>query len=146
MATTGDAWKKRRDERRLAEIERRDTCRYPIVTRSVLLCFDMQGTVVDCRGEIGNISMQGCLVRSRKAPRITPGQAVWLRIEGLDGAGPVEGVVVSSAKPFLRRHSIRIRFAQPLAFLAFKLLVYGPEGRDLDRRDRPAYETDQFWR
>jgi hypothetical protein len=127
-------------------MDRRDTCRYPVMARSAVLCFDVQGTAVECPAEIENISMQGCLVRSSKVPRVDPGQAVLLRIERLDENEPVQGVVVSSTKPFLRRHAVRIRFDQPLPFLAFKLLVYGPEGLSLEQRDRPMYETDQFWR
>jgi hypothetical protein len=146
MGTTRDAWQKRLDEQRLAVTDRRDTCRYPVRTRTAVLCIDVQGSRVECPVEIENISMQGCLARSRKVPQIEPGQAVWLQLDGVTRTGPIDGVAVSCVKPFLRRYAIRIRFDEALPFLAFKLLVYGSDGIDLDRRDRPDHETDQFWR
>ena len=58
----------------------------------------------------------------------------------------MEGIVVSALKPFMGKCSIRVRFLSPLSYNTFKMLVYGKEGIDMNQRDRPEYENDQFWR
>ena len=45
-----------------------------------------------------------------------------------------------------RRIAIRIRFAAPLSYHTFKMLVYGNEGVDMKSNEQPDYENDQYWR
>jgi hypothetical protein len=146
MASTREPWKNSQRMTRRQEPDRRDTCRYPVVHRSAVLGCEIGGTPVNFPVELENISMQGCLVTSRKALRTQPFQAVTLTFQDLAPAVPIQGTLVSVVKPFWRKQMIRIRFVDPLPFMAFKTLVYGPDGVDLGPRERPDYETDQFWR
>jgi hypothetical protein len=146
MASTKDAWEDSQKAKHRKEQDRRDTCRYPAVTRNAVLSWDIGGSPVEYPVELENISMRGCLVRSRKLLSAQPGQAVRIALEDLESAAPIQGMLVSAVKPFLRRQIIRVRFVDPLPFLAFKMLVYGPEALDLEQRERPDHETDQFWR
>jgi len=101
---------------------------------------------VDHSVELENVSMQGCLVKARRGPRVHPGESVWLKALGNVTTPVIEGIVVSAVKPFLGKCAIRIRFLAPLPYQTFKMLVYGSEGIDLNLRDRPDYENDQYWR
>ena len=90
--------------------------------------------------------MTGCLVKSRRNPRLRPGERVWLKVLGQVSNPVIDGIVVSAVKPLLGNCAIRIRFLAPLSYQTFKMLVYGKEGVDLNLRDRPQFENDQFWR
>lgn len=127
-------------------LDRRLSCRYPAAIKPVLLSFEESGFRVEHAAELANVSLQGCLVTSRRNPRIEPGGRVWIKIPGEFTYPAIEGAVVSAVKPFLARCAIRIRFLEPLAYRTFKRLVYGEEGIDLNERERPLYENDQFWK
>jgi len=127
-------------------MDRRSTCRYPAKMKAAVLGWDEGGSRIELPVVLENISMQSCLVKSPLGPAAKPGQPVWFKAPDVDSAKWIKGVLVSAVKPFLREYAIRIRFLEPLPFQTFKLLVYGPEEVDLDLKDRPAYETDQFWR
>ena len=96
-----------------------------------------------------NVSMSGCLLKSACKPGLEPGDRIYFKSacpdEGDEGEW-IAGELIAAVKPFLRKCLIRVRFVSPLPFLLFKLLVYGPEGIDLQSLRRPDYESDQFWR
>ncbi len=96
--------------------------------------------------ELDDISTHGCLVKSRVCPAPKPGELIWFQAPDVDPQAWIEGVLVSTIKPFLRQHSTRIRFMTSLPFQTFKMLVYGPEGIDLEHNERPEHEADYIWR
>ncbi len=126
--------------------DQRLACRYPVTTKDVVLSFVESGSQVDHSVQLENVSMQGCLVKARRGPPVHPGETVWLKALGDFTTPVIEGIVVSAVKPFLGKCAIRIRFLAPLPYQTFKMLVYGSEGIDLNLRDRPEYENDQYWR
>jgi hypothetical protein len=127
-------------------MDRRLACRYPAATKAMILSLIESGSAVERSIELENVSMQGCLVKSRRGPRVQPGERVWLKVLGDITTPMIDGIVDSAVKPFLGKCSIRIRFLAPLPYQTFKMLVYGSEGIDMNLRDRPDYENDQFWR
>ena len=127
-------------------VDRRLACRYPTATKTVILSLIESGSQVDHSVQLENVSMQGCLVKSRRDPGVRPGERVWLKALGNITTPVIDGIVVSAVKPFLGKCSIRIRFLAPLSYQTFKMLVYGSEGIDMNLRDRPDYENDQYWR
>jgi hypothetical protein len=127
-------------------MDRRLACRYPAATKALTLSLIESGSLVDHPVELENVSMQGCLVKSRRDPRARPGKRVWLKALGNITTPVIDGIVISAVKPFLGKCSIRIRFLAPLPYQTFKMLVYGSEGIDMNLRDRPVHESDQYWR
>ncbi len=127
-------------------MDRRSTCRYHPATKDVILSLTESGTLADHPAELENVSMQGCLVKSRRNPNLLPGEQVWLKVAGDISTPVIDGIVVSAVKPFLGKRVIRIRFLEPLSYLTFKRLVYGEEEIETNRRKLPEYENDQFWR
>ncbi len=127
-------------------MDRRLVCRYTPAFKDVVLTTMASGALVDHAAEFENVSMQGCLVKTRHNPHTQKDDRVWLKVPGEIGSPVMEGAVVSAVKPFLARCEIRIRFLEPLTYQTFKRLVYGEEGLDLNHRERPAHEHDQFWR
>jgi len=127
-------------------IDRRVACRYPAAIKALILSLIESGSLVDHRVELENVSMQGCLVKSRRGPRVQPGERVWLKVLGNIITPVIAGIVVSAVKPFLGKRSIRVRFLAPLSYQTFKLLVCGSEGIDMNLRDRPVHESDHYWR
>ena len=127
-------------------MDRRVACRYPAAIKALILTLIESSSLVDHSVELENVSMQGCLVKSRRGPRVRPGERVWLKALGNITTPVIDGIVVSAVKPFLGKCSIRIRFLAPLPYQTFKMLVYGSEGIDMNLRDRPDYENDQYWR
>ncbi len=127
-------------------MDRRLACRYPAAIKDVVLSFIESGSPVDHSVQLENVSMQGCLVKSRRGPRVHPGERVWLKALGDISTPVIDGIVVAAVKPFLCKCVIRIRFLAPLPYQTFKMLVYGSEGIDMSLRNRPVYESDQFWR
>jgi len=127
-------------------MDRRLACRYPVATKAVILSLIESGSQVDHSVELENVSMQGCLVKSRREPRVQPGERVWLKVLGNITIPMIAGIVISAVKPFLGKCSIRIRFLAPLPYQTFKMLVYGSEGIDMNLSDRPVHESNQFWR
>jgi len=126
--------------------DRRLACRYPAATKAVILSLIESGSQVNHSVQLENVSMQGCLVMSRRGPRVQPGERVWLKSFGNSTTPVIDGIVVSAVKPFLGKCSIRIRFLAPLPYQTFKMLVYGSEEIDMNLRNRLDYENDQFWR
>jgi hypothetical protein len=126
--------------------DRRLICRYPAATRALILFLRESGSLVDHSVELVNVSMQGCLVKSRRCLRMQPGERVWLKAAGDIATPVIDGIMVLAVKPFFGKCSIRIQFLAPLPFQTFKMLVYGTEEIDMDLGDRPIHETDQFWR
>jgi hypothetical protein len=127
-------------------MDRRRACRYPAVIKDALLAWDAGGSRVEVPVELINISIGSCLVRSRRGPAPRPGGPVSLQVPGIEPANWIEGVVVSTDKRFLRRHTTRIQFLALLPFGTFKILVTGPQGSAHELTDRPEYEMDMFWR
>ena len=127
-------------------MDRRLACRYPTATKTVILSLIESGSRLDHSVQLENVSMQGCLVKSRRGPWVQPGKRVWLKVLGDVITPVIDGIVVSAVKPFLGKCSIRIRFLAPLPYQTFKMLVYGSEGIDMNLSDRPDYENDQYWR
>ena len=127
-------------------MDRRLACRYPAATKAVILSLIESGSQVGHSVQLENVSMQGCLAMSRRGPRVRPGERVWLKALGNITTPVIDGIVVSAVKPFLGKCAIRIRFLAPLPYLTFKMLVYGSEGIDMNLRDRPVHENDQYWR
>jgi len=127
-------------------MDRRLACRYPAAIKAVILSLIEFGSPLDHSVQLENVSMHGCLVKSRRNPRVQPGERVWLKALGDISTPVIDGIVVSAVKPFLGKCAIRIRFLAPLSYQTFKMLVYGKEGIDMNLRDRPDYENDQFWR
>ncbi len=127
-------------------MDRRQSCRYPAVIKAMVLSLNDTATPTDHSVQLENVSMQGCLIKSPRGTRITPGQRVRMRALGEISTPSVEGIVLSVFKPLLGKRSVRIRFLAPLSYQTFKMLVYGVEGVDKNQRDRPEYENDQFWR
>jgi len=126
--------------------DRRLACRYPAATKVLILSLIESGSAVDHSVQLENVSMQGCLVKSRREPRVQPGERVWLKVLGNITIPMIAGIVISVVKPFLGKCSIRIRFLAPLPYQTFKMLVYGSEEIDMNLRNRLDYENDQFWR
>ncbi len=126
--------------------DRRLACRYPAATKVLILSLIESGSAVDHSVQLENVSMQGCLVKSRREPRVQPGERVWLKVLGNITIPMIAGIVISAVKPFLGKCSIRIGFLAPLPYQTFKMLVYGSEKIDMNLRNRLDYENDQFWR
>lgn len=126
--------------------DRRRTCRYSPTTKDAVLGWDEDGSQVEIPVELDNVSIQGCLVRSRVRPAPKPGERIWFKALEMNASGWIEGFIVSTIKPFLRKQVTRIRFVSVLPFQTFKMLVYGPDGVDLESIPRPEHETDQWWR
>jgi len=127
-------------------MDRRLACRYPAATKAAILCWFESGPQVDHFVQFESVSMYGCLVKARRGPRVQPGERVWLKALGDISTPAIDGIVVSAVKPFLGKCAIRIRFLAPLPYQTFKVLVYGSERIDINVRDRPVHESDQFWR
>jgi hypothetical protein len=114
--------------------------------KAAVLGWDSDGVRVELPVELLDISMQGCRVNSQVRPGPKPGDRVWLQAAGGDPAACIEGVIISTIKPFLRKCSSRIRFLRNLPYQTFKMLVYGPEQLDLQQMERPEHEADFIWR
>jgi hypothetical protein len=127
-------------------MDRRLACRYPAAARDGVLSTVESGSEADHLVQLENISMQGCIVQSRRCPSMQPGDRVLLKVLGGFASPSIDGIVVSAVKPFLGKRSIRIRFLAPLPYQTFKMLVYGSEGIDMNLRNRPEHELDQFWK
>ena len=104
------------------------------------------GCRVEFPVELVDISLHGCRVMSRRRAIPKPGQPVWLKPAGAGSPAWIAATLVSSVRPFLRKRSTRIRFLDCLRYQTFKMLVYGPDGIDLERIERPEHETDTLWR
>src|SRR5271157_5005609 len=115
--------------------DRRGSCRYRPLLKSAVLGWDEDDSRVEIPVELDNVSIQGCLVRSRVRRAPKPGERIWIK-----------SFIVSTVKPFLRNRVIRIRFVSVLPFQTFKMLVYGRDGVDPQSIPRPEHETDQWWR
>jgi hypothetical protein len=131
-------------------MDRRVACRYPAAIKVLVLSMIDSGSLVDHSVELENISIRGCLLRSRRDHGLQPGERVWLKAMGSITTPVMDGIVVSAVKPFLGYCSIRVRFVAPLSYHTFKMLVYGTEGIDANDNSRscPAQEQeqDQIWR
>jgi len=127
-------------------MDRRLACRYPAATKAAILSWIESGPQVDHSVQFESVSMYGCLVKARRGPRVQPGERVWLKALGDISTPAIDGILVSAVKPFLGKCAIRIRFLAPLPYQTFKVLVYGSERIDINVRDRPVHESDQFWR
>ena len=127
-------------------MDRRLTCRYPAAIKALILSLIESDSLVDHSVKLENVSMLGCLVKSRRFPRVQPGEKVSLKALGDITIPVIDGIVVSAVKPFLGKCSIRVQFLAPLPYQTFKKLVYGKERIDMNFGDRPVHETDQFWR
>ena len=126
------------DRRRTAVIPSGSRRRFWAGTRTVS-AWSFRSSCVD-------ISMQGCRVKSRVRPAPKPGEPIWFQAPEANPEEWIEGVLVSTNKPFLRKSTSRIRFLKSLPYQTFKMLVYGPEGQDLERSERPEHEADHIWR
>ena len=84
------------------EPNRRRSCRYPAKVRAAVLGWDADGCRVELPVELDDISIHGCLVKSRVCPAPKPGELIWFSAR-LDPQAWIEGVLVSTIKPFLRQ-------------------------------------------
>jgi hypothetical protein len=112
----------------------------------VVLSWEKDQSMVQLPVYLENLSLYGCLVKSKTCPALQCGDPVWFGLPGTERADWTEGILVTSRKAFLGRCSISIRFLTPLPYLTFKHLVVGPEPGEKERFDAPDYEKDQFWR
>lgn len=126
--------------------DRRGTCRYRPIESGAALSWTEKKTRVEIQVELDNISVQGCMVRSNARVGPRAGEPIWFRAVGIQSLGWIEGRVIAIEKPFLRRYEVRIVFVSTLPFHAFKKVVYGEEDTSPPVVERPAYETDQWWR
>src|SRR5271157_3809987 len=126
--------------------DRRGSCRYRPLLKSAVLGWDEDDSRVEIPVELDNVSIQGCVVRSRVGWAPKPGERIWFKTSEMNASGWIEGFIVSTVKPFLRTRVIRIRFVSVLPFQTFKMLVYGRDGVDPESIPRPEHETDQWWR
>src|SRR5271157_2604937 len=126
--------------------DRRASCRYRPLLKSAVLGWDEDDARVEIPVELDNVSIQGCMVRSRVRPAPKPGERIWFKASEINASGWIEGIIVSTVKPFLRKQVTRIRFVSVLPFQTFKILVYGPDGIDPESIPHPEHETDQWWR
>ena len=146
MGYSGRTSRRNRSQPMNYALDRRIACRYLATTKQVILSNMQSGALADHAAELENVSMQGCLVKSRRNPNLLPGEQVWLKIPGDISTPVIDGIVVSVVKPFLGRCAVRIRFLEPVSYLTFKRLVYGEEAIETNRRELPEHENDQFWR
>ena len=115
-------------------------------SKSAVLGWDEDGSRVEIPVELDNVSIQGCLVRSRVPRAPKPGERIWFKTSEMNASEWIEGFIVSTVKPLLRKRVIRIRFVSVLPFQTFKMLVYGADGIDMENIPRPEHETDEWWR
>ena len=106
--------------------------------KTAVLGWDADGGRVELPVELHDISIQGCRVKSRVCPAPKPGELIWFQAPDVHPQAWIEGVLVSTIKPFLRKSSSRIRFLRNLPYQTFKMLVYGPEGIDLELSSVPS--------
>jgi len=125
--------------------DRRGSCRYRPLLKSAVLGWDEDGSRVEIPVELDDVSIQGCLVRSRVRRAPKPGERIWFKTSETNASEWIEGVIISTVKPFLRKQVTRIQFVSVLPFQTFKMLVYGRDGVDPESIPRPEHETDQWW-
>jgi hypothetical protein len=127
--------------------DRRRICRYPVVLEDALLGWRQEPSFANTPVRIVNLSAQGCLVEVRRCPRLEVRQSVWIRPHEGSGAGWIEGRIISIQKPLIGKSRVRISFLVPVAYEAFKKLVYGLEQFGaLLRPEGPEHEKDHFWK
>ena len=128
------------------EDERRTTYRYPAKMKEAEVGWGEGESRTVFPATLENVSMSGCLLKCSCKPSLEPGGPIYFKSSYADNGVWIAGELVSAVKPFLRKCLVRMCFVSPLPFPLFKLLVYGPEGIDLQSLERPDYESDQFWR
>ncbi len=126
--------------------DRRGSFRYSPTIKKVILGWGWGDSRVELPVDLVSISVQGCMVKSRVCPELGPGEPIWLKAVGMRASDWVEGRIVSTLKPFLRKHEIRIQFVSTLPFQIFKVLVYGRDKEVAESARRPEHEHDQLWR
>jgi hypothetical protein len=98
-----------------------------------------------CR--IVDLSLAGCLVEARPAPRLKEQQKLWFRPQGVSPCDWTEGTVVAIRKPLFKWCQVRIRFLTDLPYASFKPLVFGAEcPPETATPEAPEHEKDHLWR
>jgi hypothetical protein len=127
--------------------ERRAACRYRPAVPEALLGWWNDSTFVHVAVSIVDISTLGAWVESSQSIAREEKQAVWLCPSALTPREWKEATIVSLRKRFLGSCQIRIKFVAPIAYDAFKTLVYGAASAAQDPdREAPEHERDDFWR
>jgi hypothetical protein len=94
-----------------------------------------------------DLSLSGCMIKSRRIPSRIERQPVLLRPGGPESSAWVEGMIVSVRKMMFRDCQIRIGFLAPFPYELFKTLVFGPDHcRELAPPVEIEHEQDGFWR
>jgi hypothetical protein len=126
--------------------ERRRACRSRAVVRDVVLGCQPDGSCDDLPASLENVSIDGCLAKSRSSPKARPGDTIWFGLAGSHPAERTEGILIEARRVFLGGYSIRVKFLTPLPYATFKHLVYGPQGPGQRPGVYRECETDKFWK
>jgi hypothetical protein len=126
--------------------DRRRACRSRAVVREIVLGWQKGDTSGDLPASLENVSLEGCMARSRNVPAIVPGDPIWFGIAGSHPAERIEGILIEARRPFIGGCRVRIRFIEPLPYATFKHLVYGPQGPATNPGGNPVFETKEFWK
>jgi hypothetical protein len=126
--------------------ERRHACRSRAVVRDVVLGCQPDDRRDDLSASLENVSIDGCLAKSRSRPKARPGDPIWFGLAGSHPSERTEGILIEARRLFFGGYSIRIRFLTPLPYAMFKHLVYGPQHSDQRPSVYRECETDKFWR
>jgi hypothetical protein len=126
--------------------DRRRACRSRAVMHDVVLGWEKDGKIGELPAFLEDVSMDGCLAKSRTIPTPHRGDSIWFGLAGSAPTERIEGILIDARKPFLRECSIRIKFLTPLPYATFRYLVYGPQNARPTRGELLEYETDQFWK
>jgi hypothetical protein len=127
--------------------DRRRACRYLVALPDGSLRWWEDSRFVDTPCRIIDISLVGCMVKSRSFPRRMKQRSIWFRPPGDSPVDWTEGIIVAVHKPWFREWQIRINFLAPFPYESFRSLVFGPAHLgEAAERESPEYERDHFWR
>ena len=81
---------------RQPENERRRACRSRAVVRDVVLGCEQGGTRDDLPASLEDVSIDGCLAKSRSMPLAKPGDPIWLGLAGSHPAERIQGTLIDA--------------------------------------------------
>jgi hypothetical protein len=125
--------------------DRRRSYRYPSVVPGGVLCWESGGVPVEEPVRVVNVSLDGCLLECRRGPGNIPGLQLLLKCPGISFPDGIEGVLVGARHTIFRSRPVRMRFLNPLPFVSFKILVYGPD-QEVPTPNVQEHEWDIYWR
>src|SRR5262249_5759502 len=120
MSFQGRGTSGRDSERPEVKDDRRRICRSRPLIRDVVLSWRKDDAIVEFPVSLENVSLHGCLAKSRGYPAPKRGESIWFKAPGSGCDDWVEGVLIEARKPFLGKCSIRIKFLAPLPYSSFK--------------------------